>query len=109
MLTTDDRVDMISFTGSTETGKKVMRAASENVTKVFLELGGKSALIALDDVEDFGMVAAMAVFGMATVCGQGCALSTRLLLPRSRYEEAVDAIAGMMSCLLYTSPSPRDS
>ncbi len=99
MLTTDDRVDMISFTGSTQTGKKVMRAASENVTKVFLELGGKSALIALDDVEDFGMVAAMAAFGMATVCGQGCALSTRLLLPRSRYEEAVDAIAGMMSAV----------
>ena len=96
-LTGDQRVDMISFTGSTATGKKVMEAASANVTKVFLELGGKSALIALDDVDDFGMVAATAAFGMATVSGQGCALSTRILLPESRYEEGIEAIASMMA------------
>ena len=96
-LTGDPRVDMISFTGSTATGKKVMEAASANVTKVFLELGGKSALIALDDVDDFGMVAATAAFGMATVSGQGCALSTRILLPESRYEEGIEAIASMMA------------
>ena len=98
-LTTDPRVDMISFTGSTVTGRRVMEAASTNITRVFLELGGKSALIALDDLDDFGMVAATAAFGMATVCGQGCALSTRLLLPESRYGEAVDAIASMMAAV----------
>ena len=98
-LTGDQRVDMISFTGSTATGKKVMEAASANVTKVFLELGGKSALIALDDVDDFGMVAATAAFGMATVSGQGCALSTRILLPESRYEEGIEAIASMMAAV----------
>ena len=98
-LTGDQRVDMVSFTGSTATGKKVMEAASANVTKVFLELGGKSALIALDDVEDFGMVAATAAFGMATVSGQGCALSTRILLPESRYEEGIEAIASMMAAV----------
>ena len=98
-LTGDPRVDMISFTGSTATGKKVMEAASANVTKVFLELGGKSALIALDDVDDFGMVAATAAFGMATVSGQGCALSTRILLPESRYEEGIEAIASMMAAV----------
>lgn len=98
-LTADPRVDMISFTGSTATGKKVMEAASANVTKVFLELGGKSALIALDDVDDFGMVAATAAFGMATVSGQGCALSTRILLPESRYEEGIEAIASMMAAV----------
>ncbi len=98
-LTADPRVDMISFTGSTATGKKVMEAASSNVTKVFLELGGKSALIALDDVDDFGMVAATAAFGMATVSGQGCALSTRILLPESRYEEGIEAIASMMAAV----------
>ncbi len=98
-LTDDDRVDMISFTGSTVTGRKVMEAASSNITKVFLELGGKSALIALDDVEDFGMVAATAAFGMATVSGQGCALSTRILLPESRYEEGLEAIASMMAAV----------
>ena len=98
-LTGDQRVDMVSFTGSTATGKKVMEAASANVTKVFLELGGKSALIALDDVDDFGMVAATAAFGMATVSGQGCALSTRILLPESRYEEGIEAIASMMAAV----------
>ena len=98
-LTADPRVDMVSFTGSTATGKKVMEAASANVTKVFLELGGKSALVALDDLEDFGMVAATAAFGMATVSGQGCALSTRVLLPESRYEQGIEAIASMMAAV----------
>jgi len=98
-LTGDPRVDMVSFTGSTATGKKVMEAASANITRVFLELGGKSALIALDDLDDFGMVAATAAFGMATVSGQGCALSTRILLPESRYEEGLEAIASMMAAV----------
>lgn len=48
-LSEDPRVDLISFTGSTATGRAVMRAASENLKKVFLELGGKSAFIVLDD------------------------------------------------------------
>ncbi len=97
LLTTDPRVDMISFTGSTATGRRIMAAASDNITKVFLELGGKSAMVILDDVEDFGMAAATAAFGTATVCGQGCALSTRVLLPRSKYDEGVAAIAAMMA------------
>ena len=94
---------MISFTGSTETGKKVMEAASGNITKVFLELGGKSALIVLDDVEDFSMVAATAAFGMATVCGQGCAFDSAL--PHSRYEKAVEAIVNMMGAVPPGDPS----
>jgi len=107
ILTSDPRVDMVSFTGSTATGKKVMRAAADNITKVFLELGGKSALIALDDLDDFGAVAATAVFGAATVCGQGCALVTRILAPRSRYSEVVDSVAAMME---HTPPGdPADS
>ena len=99
VLTTSPDVDMISFTGSTPTGRRVMEAASANITRVFLELGGKSAMIALDDVEDFSMVAGTAGFGTATVCGQGCALTTRVLLPRSRYDEGVEAIAEMMRLL----------
>lgn len=107
LLTTDPRVDMISFTGSTPVGRRVMEAASVNITKVFLELGGKSALIVLDDLEDYSMVAATAAFGTATVCGQGCALTTRLLIPRARYEEALTAIAQMMAA---TPPGdPADS
>jgi aldehyde dehydrogenase (NAD+) len=104
-LTTDPRVDMISFTGSTAVGRRVMEAASGNLTKVFLELGGKSASIALDDLPDFGMVAATAAFGTASVCGQGCALTTRVLLPRARYEEGVEAIANMMKVINVGDPS----
>ena len=51
LLAEDHRVDIISFTGSTATGRKVMAAASGNLKKVFLELGGKSANIVLDDAD----------------------------------------------------------
>lgn len=97
-LSTDNRVDLISFTGSTATGKKVMRAAAESLKKVFLELGGKSAFIVLDDA-DFSTALAMAAFSVSTHAGQGCAITTRLLVPQSRYDEAVqitrDALAGI--------------
>ncbi|MFN7241967.1 MAG: aldehyde dehydrogenase family protein, partial [Dietzia cercidiphylli] len=51
LLTTDPRVDLVSFTGSTATGKKIMVAAAETLKKVFLELGGKSAAVVLDDAD----------------------------------------------------------
>src|SRR5207245_2621308 len=49
LLVTDPAVDMVSFTGSTATGRRIMAAASDTVKKVFLELGGKSAFVVLDD------------------------------------------------------------
>ena len=103
-LTTDGRVDLVSFTGSTAVGRRIMEAASANVTKVFLELGGKSAAVVLDDVADMGTMAATAAFGTAVVAGQGCALTTRVLLPRSRYDEGVDAIASMMAAVPVGDP-----
>ncbi len=109
VLTSSPEVDMISFTGSTATGRRVMEAASANVTKVFLELGGKSALVVLDDVADLGLIAATAAFGTATVCGQGCALSTRLVVPRNRQAEVVDAVAQMMAATPPGDPSDADT
>lgn len=103
-MVTDPRVDMVSFTGSTDTGRHVMAAASTNITRVFLELGGKSAHVVLDDVDDIGAACIGAVFGMAMVAGQGCALTTRVLLPRSRYDEGVDAIASMMAAMVPGDP-----
>ncbi len=103
-LTTDERVDMISVTGSTATGRRVMQAAAANITKVFLELGGKSAAIVLDDVADMGSMAAAAAFGTGIVAGQGCALTTRVLLPRARYDEGVQAIADMMAAVPVGDP-----
>ena len=79
LLTSDPRVDMISFTGSTAVGKRIMANGADTLKKVFLELGGKSANIVLDDA-DF----AADMRSGAMVCmhgGQGCAITTRMLLP----------------------------
>ncbi|MGW0044864.1 aldehyde dehydrogenase [Rhodococcus sp. NPDC003348] len=91
-LCTDPRVDLVSFTGSTATGRAVMAAASQSLKKVFLELGGKSAFIVLDDA-DIKAASSMAAFSVAVHAGQGCALCTRLLVPREKYDEAVAAAA----------------
>lgn len=87
MLTRDARVDLVSFTGSTLVGKKIMENGAATLKRVFLELGGKSVKIVLDDAPNFAMDVAttMVVFH----AGQGCATQTRLLVPRSRYDEAV--------------------
>ncbi|HLX87987.1 MAG TPA: aldehyde dehydrogenase family protein, partial [Acidimicrobiales bacterium] len=78
VLTTDPRVDMITFTGSTATGRRIMAKAADTVKKVFLELGGKSAKIVLDDVEDLGAAAGGGSFAVCVHAGQGCAITTRL-------------------------------
>ena len=80
-LTTSPDVDVITFTGSTPVGRRIMAAASDTVKRVFLELGGKSAAILLDDA-DFATASMFAAFSMVTHAGQGCALTSRLLVPR---------------------------
>ena len=97
-LSGDPRVDVVSFTGSTATGKKVMTAAADNLTKVFLELGGKSAFVVLDDAE-LASACGLAAFTVATHAGQGCAITTRLLVPRARYDEAVELTASNLVAL----------
>jgi aldehyde dehydrogenase (NAD+) len=87
ILSTDPRVDVVTFTGSTNTGRRIMECAAATVKNVFLELGGKSANIVLDDADlnaTLPMAAMTCVHG-----GQGCAITTRLLVPRSRYDEAL--------------------
>jgi aldehyde dehydrogenase (NAD+) len=90
MLTEDPRVDLISFTGSTAVGKRIMENGASTLKRVFLELGGKSAFVVLDDAANF----AQTVMGSMVVfhAGQGCAYPTRLLVPKSRYAEAVKAL-----------------
>jgi len=102
ILASDPRVDLVTFTGSTATGRRVMELASATLKKVFLELGGKSANVILDDVD---MAAALG--GVAMVCthgGQGCALTTRLLLPRSRYAEGVELAKATFERWSYGDP-----
>jgi len=95
-LSRDPRVDVVSFTGSTATGRKVMVDSAETLKKVFLELGGKSAFVALDDA-DLGTLAMLAGIAGVTHAGQGCALTTRVLVPRAKYDEAAEQIAAVMS------------
>ena len=103
-LTTDERVDLISFTGSTVTGTRIMQAAAPTLKRVFLELGGKSAAIVLDDA-DLAAAVGTAAFSVSLHAGQGCALNTRLLVPRERYDEAVAIAADTMAMLAPGDPT----
>jgi aldehyde dehydrogenase (NAD+) len=103
-LTTDPRVDMVSFTGSTVTGRAVMAAAAPTLKRVFLELGGKSAAIVLDDA-DVAAAAGATAFAACIHAGQGCAITTRLVVPRARYDEAVRVAADTMASIGAKDPS----
>jgi aldehyde dehydrogenase (NAD+) len=105
-LTLSPKVDLISFTGSTAVGKRIMEKGAATLKRVFLELGGKSATIVLDDA-DF----ATSVPSGIQVCfhgGQGCAIQTRMLLPRSRYEEGVEILRATLSSVAYGDPQRPD-
>jgi aldehyde dehydrogenase (NAD+) len=102
LLASDPRVDVVSFTGSTATGRRVMELASATVKRVFLELGGKSATIVLDDA-DFS-TALLSGFAVCYHAGQGCAIPTRLLLPRSRYSEGVEFLKAAFAQFSYGDP-----
>jgi len=103
-LTRDPRVDMISFTGSTATGRRITETGGATLKRVFLELGGKSAMIVLDDA-DFGGVLAAAPMMACTHAGQGCAILTRVLVPRPRYDEAVQILKAGFESVPYGDPT----
>jgi acyl-CoA reductase-like NAD-dependent aldehyde dehydrogenase len=103
-LVTDPDVDMVSFTGSTATGRRIMAAASDTVKRTFLELGGKSAFIVLDDA-DLSLATMFAGFMICAHAGQGCAITTRLLVPRSKFDEAVEGVRSTMAGVPYGDPT----
>ncbi|HKY16127.1 MAG TPA: aldehyde dehydrogenase family protein [Microthrixaceae bacterium] len=104
-LTSSPLVDMVAFTGSTATGRRIMASASGTVKKLQLELGGKSAQVVLGDVSE--EVARSIGFGeVLTHCGQGCVLKTRLLMPEhllDAYKEGLEAARSTV-----TIGDPRD-
>jgi acyl-CoA reductase-like NAD-dependent aldehyde dehydrogenase len=97
-LTTSPLVDMVTMTGSTATGKRIMAAGSTTMKRLHLELGGKSAQVVLGDVsEDYAR--SIGFGAVLTHCGQGCVLQTRLLLPEhllDAYKEGVVAALAMI-------------
>jgi acyl-CoA reductase-like NAD-dependent aldehyde dehydrogenase len=108
LLTTHPDVDVVSFTGSTATGRRILAAAGGTVKKVFLELGGKSALIMLDDA-DVRAASMYAAFGICLHSGQGCALNSRVLVPRNRHDEIADRVAGYLGKVRYGDPADPKS
>jgi acyl-CoA reductase-like NAD-dependent aldehyde dehydrogenase len=83
------KTDMVSFTGSTRAGKRVMQIAADMVKRVSLELGGKSANIILEDA-DLSKAVADGVFKAYLNSGQTCSALTRMVVPRSRLSEVED-------------------
>jgi betaine-aldehyde dehydrogenase len=82
-------VRMVSFTGSTRTGKRIMELAAQKMTRVHLELGGKAPLVVFEDA-DIEAAAHGAIVGGYMNTGQDCTAATRMLVQRSRYEEFIE-------------------
>ncbi|MEB3063953.1 aldehyde dehydrogenase [[Mycobacterium] zoologicum] len=97
-LTSNPDVDIFSFTGSSAVGKEIGKRAAELLKPCTLELGGKSAAIVLEDV-DLASAVPMLVFSGIMNTGQACVAQTRILAPRSRYEEIVEAVKNFVQVL----------
>jgi aldehyde dehydrogenase (NAD+) len=103
-LTRHPDVDVISFTGSTPVGRAIMGAGSATVKRVFLELGGKSAFVLLDD-GDPNLAAMMCAFAITSHSGQGCAITSRLVVPRDKYDDVVDLTRNLLTGINYGDPT----
>jgi aldehyde dehydrogenase (NAD+) len=102
-LTSDPRIDKVSFTGSVATGRRIIEASAANLKRVHLELGGKSVAIFLDP--DDGM-ASMTACGPAFFhSGQGCAMATRVLVPRAAHDPFVERMAAFVSTIPIGDPA----
>jgi aldehyde dehydrogenase (NAD+) len=103
-LITSPLVDKITFTGSRDVGRRIMAAASERMTRVSLELGGKSPNIVFPDADlDLTAAAAMGMVSMG-LSGQGCVCHTRLLVHESIYDEMVAKAADMAAVSVLGDP-----
>jgi len=102
-------VDKVSFTGSTAAGRKIGAICGEHLKRMNLELGGKSAAIVLEDADVAKVVPSVIHNGLAANNGQACVAMTRILLPRSRYGEFVDAITAGVGALKVGDPREEDT
>lgn len=100
-------VDKIAFTGSTEVGKLIVQAASGNLKKVMLELGGKSPVLIFDDA-DLPKAIAGAALGIFINSGQGCVCGSRVYAHRRVYDQVVDGLAKAAKALRLGGPDDRD-
>jgi aldehyde dehydrogenase (NAD+) len=103
LMVADPRVDMVAFTGSSAVGRVIAQAAAATLKHTLLELGGKSALLALPDADVPSLVAAVLRF--VTLAGQGCGLLTRILVPESLHDTVV---AGLVDAVQHVRVGPAD-
>jgi aldehyde dehydrogenase (NAD+) len=103
VLTGHPDVDFVAFTGSAANGRRVAEVASKTLKRLLLELGGKSAYVVLESA-DVAAEAAKAAKLICTNAGQGCVARSRLLLPKSRYEEGIAAAAKAMEEITFGDP-----
>jgi acyl-CoA reductase-like NAD-dependent aldehyde dehydrogenase len=101
-------IDKIAFTGSTRAGRRIASIAGEHLKRVSLELGGKSAALILEDADLDAVVQGLR-FGSFANNGEACILQTRILAPRSRYEEVVAALKLLVESLKVGDPSAPDT
>ena len=89
-------VDLVTFTGSTATGRKVLEGAAGTIKRVTLELGGKSPSIILDDA-DLDLAVQGSLFSLLINSGQSCVAGSRLLVPARRYDEVLDRVRELVA------------
>ena len=102
-LLTDPRIDMISFTGSTAVGRLIQRLSGDTMKRNLLELGGKSAYLVLEGADP--ETALPGCVGALMHSGQGCALTTRVLVPRSMHDEAVEVATATFGAVPVGDPA----
>jgi aldehyde dehydrogenase (NAD+) len=102
-LVTHPDIDKVSFTGSTKAGRRVGELCGTLLRRCSLELGGKSAAILLDDVDLDAAMAGLTA-PMMFISGQACNAPTRILAPRSRYAEVVDAVVAAVEAAPFGDP-----
>jgi aldehyde dehydrogenase (NAD+) len=106
-LTADPRVDMISFTGSAATGRRIMANASATLKRLQFELGGKAAHVVLDDADVSRAVAAS--MNICLNAGQSCGALSRLLLPRKLYGDGVEELRARFAEVRVGSPADPET
>jgi aldehyde dehydrogenase (NAD+) len=103
-MTNDRRVDIVGFTGSTAVGKRILEVCASQVKPALLELGGKSAAIVMPDMPNLPQVAGAMAASVCFHAGQGCAIFTRLLVPKSELDACIEATRVSMQNVPYGDP-----
>jgi len=104
LITSDPRVDLIGFTGSTATGKRILEVCAPQVKPAQLELGGKSAAILLPDMPGLAAIGGAMAASVCYHAGQGCAILTRLLVPKNELDAVLEATREAMRNVEYGDP-----